>query len=328
MSADFITAYNQAIEEAFIIRHPTPGIIRLTGEDRHSFLHRMSTNAIEAMPGWSVRATTLTTPLARTIDRLYLLNRQDDLIVLTSPGRDAIVRAWLEKHIFFNDDVQVTSPTHDWSLWGAYGPQAHQHVLELFDLESNPNPDQVLHFSDNLALGWRTPAGIRLLLAPTSESMAFDRWPDAASQVAAKVFTTLRVEAGYPLFDAEIDDDSLPLEVGLRSTIDFEKGCYTGQEIIARMESRGQLARQLVGIRLTEESKPGQLATGGGQIAGKLTSCADSPRFGWIGLGVIQTKHIDSHSSLVLAASGQPVEIVPLPFTSETELTPPKPDVV
>lgn len=310
----FELLYQQAKESVLIVRHPQPGVLRLRGEDRLSFLHRMSTNDIETMEVGSLRATTLTTPLARVIDRLWLIARPGSLLALSSSNREETVLAWLRKHIFYNDRVEVALATQNWSLWGAYGPQAEAHVLESLGMDTVPQPGEVVETPIGLVLGWPSPDGIRLLLNAQGKSIAESRWPDASTGLAADVFETLRVEAGYPLFGAEFGKDSIPLEVGLKPTVDFEKGCYTGQEIIARMDSRGQLARTLVGFRLTEQAEQDDLKTQDGQAAGVLTSCAYSPSMGWIGLGLVRTKILELKGDLFTASGQQKVEITSLPF--------------
>jgi aminomethyltransferase len=312
----FKERYQQAKNAVLVVCHPQPGIIRLAGQDRLSFLHRMSTNAIEGMPDASLRSTTLTTPLARVIDRLWLLSLGKEVWVLTSPGREERVEAWFNQHIFFNDDIEVTPISHHWSLWGAYGPQALSHVAQRLDVDPGSPPGHVAETQYGMLAGWSSPAGVRMLLNSKGEAKAAAQWPEGMSQEAAEVYEILRVEAGQPKFGAEFDEDSIPLEVGLRSTINFEKGCYTGQEIIARMEGHGQLARILVGLRLSEPAQPGRLETKSGQAAGRLSSCVNSPSLGWIGLGVVRTKLLEGQSRLYLADNRQPAEIVDLPFDS------------
>lgn len=98
----------------------------------------------------------------------------------------------------------------------------------------------------------------------------------------------LRIEAGLPGLESEIQADSIPLEVGLWEYISFSKGCYIGQEIIARMESRGKQARKLVGLRSANELFVGTPLTVEGKSIGAITSVALSPRLGWIGLASVK----------------------------------------
>jgi aminomethyltransferase len=310
----FNETYHQALDSALAVRHRQPDVLQITGSGRLSFLHRMTTNALEDLHPWTLRSTTLTTPLARTIDRLWIVHREDDLLALTSPNRGQIVHSWLTRHIFFNDDIQLTALNEEWSLWGIYGPDAAQQITENFGVELAAEPDAIIAFNQGLAMRWSSPKGVRLLLTPPGETLAADRWPLAESQTAAEVFNTLRIEAGYPLFGSEFNEDSLPLEAGLHSTIDVHKGCYTGQEIIARMDSRGQLARRLVGFHLDGPCPPGKLITSSGQRAGELTSCAHSPRLGWIGLGVVKTQFLENGSAFVQMESGQSARWLNLPF--------------
>lgn len=318
MTSSIEDLYQEALNRAFFIRHTQPGLLVLKGRDRLPFLHRMTTNAIEGLSHWSICPTILTTPLARTIDRLWVLTRSDDLLILTSPGRVKTVEAWFTRHIFFNDDVQVTQPAVEWSLWGVYGPKSAGQVQKYFSFASPSESERVVPFDGGVAIQWKAPVGWRLLLSPPLDKTARENWPEAEREPTFNTYDILRIEAGVPLFGAEFNEDSIPLEAGLRAAVNFEKGCYTGQEIIARMDSRGQLARRLVGLRLSGPSEPGDLLDSAGRIVGKMTSCAHSPQFGWIGLSILRSNTLKGDTPLTLAATRHPVEVVDLPFTSLT----------
>ena len=87
----------------------------------------------------------------------------------------------------------------------------------------------------------------------------------------------LRIESGHPAADCELTPAYLPLELGLWDEVSFEKGCYIGQEIIARMESRQQLARLLVCLELDNSAVSGTILLHGGKRVGEITSCRTWP---------------------------------------------------
>ncbi|HET7376587.1 MAG TPA: glycine cleavage T C-terminal barrel domain-containing protein, partial [Anaerolineae bacterium] len=106
-----------------------------------------------------------------------------------------------------------------------------------------------------------------------------------AMPIADETYQILRVEAGQPEFGHELIDSTIPLEANLWADVSFTKGCYTGQEIIARMESRQQLAKQLIGLRLLNGVPlPANILLAGSDV-GNVTSVVHSPAHGWLGLG-------------------------------------------
>ena len=110
-----------------------------------------------------------------------------------------------------------------------------------------------------------------------------------AVSLSEETYQVLRVEAGLAEFGRELGDEYIPLEANLWNDVSFKKGCYTGQEIIARMESRQKLAKRLVGLRFGEQVMlPASLWIDEHE-AGVVTSVVHSPVLGWIGLGYLKT---------------------------------------
>jgi len=107
--------------------------------------------------------------------------------------------------------------------------------------------------------------------------------------LSEEAYQVLRVEAGQPEFGHELGDEYIPLEANLWNDVSFKKGCYTGQEIIARMESRQKLAKRLVGLRFDEQvTLPASLWIDDHE-AGVVTSVVHSLVLGWIGLGYLKS---------------------------------------
>jgi folate-binding protein YgfZ len=123
--------------------------------------------------------------------------------------------------------------------------------------------------------------------------------PPGATPVDAAAYEAVRVEAGFPRHGDELDERTIPAEAGLvEVSVSFTKGCYTGQELVARIDSRGSnVPRHLRGLLLSGPAEPGaglvdlavasNAAGGVGKELGRLTSVARSPRLGWVGLGYV-----------------------------------------
>ena len=300
--------YKSAFESALIVQHDSPGVIELRGPDRLDLLHRLSTNDLENMPAEHVRRTVFTDPVGRMIDVVTVLNLSDELLIVTSSGRSQAMQDWLQRHIFFQDDVTVHVSEQDWSLCGAYGPKAA-------DSLPSAAPDAKALIASDQGIVWpvdRPVPGFLKLIGPDHTA---ENW--VADPSAADAYEILRIEAGLPKRGAEIREDSIPLEVGLWEEVSFVKGCYVGQEIIARMESRGKLAKQLVGIKLESHAEPGSTLRQGGRTVGTLTSVVESPKLGWIGLASGRPSALGTEGGRVAIAETEEVAImVELPFIS------------
>lgn len=257
---------------------PHVSCIELRGGSRLDFLQRMSTGDLRGMQTGEGRYTVLTTPIGRMVDWLIVLALDDALLLLGSAGAQAKTVRWLRKHIFFNDDVSVEAQS-DVVVIGAFD------VPRVRARYGNALPEQPLRFAvmDN-ALVMRAPealgVGYWLIGAPTlREQFALEE---------AEAWEAYRVQHAYPAFPNEISEEYLPLEAGLWGAISFSKGCYTGQEVLARMESRGQIAKKLCALRAGEALVRGDVLLHAGTPVGQVTSAVRE-----VGLGYVRTPHCE-----------------------------------
>ena len=305
-SDNLAQAYKSAYEAVLFVRHDPPGVIELRGKDRVDLLHRLSTNDLEGLQPGRIAATVFTDPVGRTIDVVTVLSQPQFLSLLTSTGRTQALRDWLQRHIFFQDDVTLHVPEGEWSLYGAYGPEASRSLPAGTPVEGA--------LSDTAGdLIWATDrpvAGYLRLMPPDSTELHWEIEPDSAG-----AYEILRIEAGLPKMGVEILEDSIPLEVGLWDAVSFSKGCYVGQEIIARMESRGKLAKQLMGVRLKSSAEPGTTLRQSNRTVATLTSVAKSPALGWIGLASGRPGALDeSDGQVTVGDTGEVALLVELPL--------------
>jgi folate-binding protein YgfZ len=318
--------YAAAQTRSVISDASTWGRLKFTGKNRVDFLQRMSTNDLLQLQVGQGAGTVFTTPIARIIDRTVIYVRPDDVLMLTSRGNQVRVMQWLRKYIFFNDDVQIKDVTDETGMISLHGAAANQIGLQVSGEDFSALP---LHH-------WRAAriAGIEVMIAradPIANGgfhLIFDRavhthvWHSfiAAGGVplSEETYQILRVEAGQPEFGRELGDEYIPLEANLWNDVSFKKGCYTGQEIIARMESRQKLAKRLVGLRFEEAiALPATLQLAEQEI-GVVTSVVHSPALGWIGLGYLKAAE-GSEGQVVQSRSGErtvPAMVSALPFKS------------
>ena len=133
-----------------------------------------------------------------------------------------------------------------------------------------------------------------------------------------ETWESLRVEAGYPAYGADIDETVIPVEAGLdRRAIDHDKGCYTGQEVVVRVLHRGRVNWRLRALRFADaEGKPGDrlFRAWGGKACGRVTSSARSPKLGeWIGMGYVRREVVPPAVLRLDAAEGTRVAVERLP---------------
>ncbi len=297
---DEALAYRGAHEAAVLVDLSDEGRIELTGTDRLKIVHRMSTNAVEGLTPGDGRATVLTTPIGRIIDRIILHALDGErTLVRTNSRRGALIADYLRRNIFFRDRMQVREVTQELVLLGVYGPQVGKILSRLGVLDASPDLHRVRQVEWDglplLVLGL-DPLGVPGvgLIVPLDGAIAPWQAVLAAGAEGGLVpagrtaLDVLRIEAGVPGPSGELNEEFIPLEAGLWADISFSKGCYTGQEIIARMESRGRLARTLVGVGLSGPAVVGTSWLSGGRVQGMLTSLAQRPDGAWIGLGFVR----------------------------------------
>jgi aminomethyltransferase len=286
-----MTQFNQGTYPIHRFDENVYGRIQMRGADALSLLQRLTTNdMLKLQPGQGCQ-TVLTTPIGRIIDVLHVINAGDVIWVITSSNQGPTVYNHLKKNIFFNDKVTIAPGGRAFAQCALYGDDVTQWLEQTYAVSLSQLPLwHVVHHDDMMmcriapvgGAGWR-------LLWPTERAHG-----DALTSLpllAADQLSTWQIEAGVPEFGTELTLDYIPLEAGLWSAISFAKGCYVGQEIIARMESRGRLAKTLTRVRLNAPHQtPTPIVTTAGKEAGVLTRMTDSPRFGHIGLAYLSTK--------------------------------------
>ena len=297
--------YAAAQTGAVAVMRSHEGRVRATGRDRLDLLHRMSTNDLTGMAAGEARPTVLTTAIARMVDLLWVLNRGESVLFLTSPGRATLVRRWLAGYTFYNDQVKFEDATGQLGQFGLYGAGAAEAAEALLPGAVALAEDRFIERDEVLLLRGRAMAGGGFTLIAPNEALPA-LWERALAAGAAPAgedaYQLLRLRAGLPYGGSELTEEYIPLEANLWPAVSFKKGCYIGQEIIARMESRGRLARQLSGLRLNGPAAVGDTvrAPGGGPSLGAVTSAAVLPDLGPVALAYLKTASAEPGTRLMV----------------------------
>ena len=240
--------------------------ITLTGNDRQTFLNSFSTNDVKRLqPGEHCEAF-ITNVKGKILGHGLVHCRAEELVFVTVPGQAEKLIAHLDRYVI-REDVQLRDSTAE-----------RKYVLVAGGDSAGAG------LAHERWIHWRIlDVAICGLVESPAEKLPAVR--EELRAVGAKpcgktAFESLRVESGTPLFGIDFDEENLPQEVGRDElAISFTKGCYLGQETVARIDALGHVNQELVGVRFDGESIPaaGTELSNGGAVAGRVTSAAYSP---------------------------------------------------
>lgn len=293
------------------------GLIKVTGGDRIRFLHNQSTNDFERLKPGSGCDTVFVTSTARTIDLATAYVTDDAVLLINSPNRYKYLLEWLDRYIFFADKVELTDITEKTAIFSLIGAKSND-LLEKLGLDAiidQPVGNHQLIDDVRIAVGsgLATP-GYTLIVPAENAAKVWKILVEAgAVPMGNLVWEQLRIKQGRPVPDQELTDDYNPLEAGLLQTISFDKGCYIGQETIARLNTYKGVKQNLWGIKLNAPAEVGSVIMVGEEKVGKLTSIVESDR-GFFGLGYIRTKA--GGAGLIVQIGETTGEVVEVPFLS------------
>ena len=337
---DTAAEYRAATETAALYDHSQAGRLRADGDDALDLLNRLSTNRVDNLPPGHGAPTILTTDRGRILDLLTVVNAGPYALLLTGPGSPPAVIAWLDKYTIM-EDLTLTDITADTAQFTLCGPAANQLIAaagladssQLAELE--PYAALTLDLAGQQAMLIRRPLGglpaWDLLLGDNSAAPAVWETLTAAGFIpmGQDARDALLVSKGIPRYGRELGDDFNPLEAGLIGAIDFAKGCYIGQEVIARLDTYQKVQKQLALLRFpanipeTAGAEPtaalqvveGAELTDGSRKVGQITSLAARPDTGeLLALAYIRAAHAQPGTQLALAAPHQGnAEIISLP---------------
>lgn len=298
--------------------------IQITGKDAKDLLHRLTMNEIRKLQPGEIVVNVFTDAKGRVREAFFHLQRQDCIELISFPGRAEAVLSWLDRYTFI-EQIRCRDETagiHFFLLTG-------QEALQVLALDTPPSALQsvTIHGAEIeiVQVGGLLPNGLLLRVradeAPAvREALLASNTCLAASEQA---FHALRIDQGIPWFGTEIVPGEVnPYEAGLKAFISYTKGCYIGQEVIARLDTYDKVKHEFARLHCQGylESAPPLPILAGGKEAGVLSSFVqwpDTPGRG-IALGRIRRKVLQEQERLVVLDNGREVEItvVSSTFTS------------
>lgn len=296
---------------ALLVDRSERGKLALTGPDAAECLNGQVTNDVLGLePGHGVYATFLTTKgqmlgdvrVVRTADTFELDTERASLQALFDQLRLALI----------GHDAELHKRTLQRGLISLVGPRAREiaHVDDLATAEHRNAPFRVDGVEAH-AVGCE--AGVDILCGADDTAAIITTLTARGAVVAGEAaYEVCRIERGRPRFGVELDTRTMPQEAGLTDrAVSFTKGCYTGQETVARLFYRGKPNRVLRGLRFDEPPVGDGAVVAGGKTVGRVARVADSPGCGLIALALVRR---EVEPGQRVECGGTAAEVVELPF--------------
>ena len=268
------------------------GVVVVEGDDRVEFVDDTVSNQIPDAEGAGVYALLLD-PQGRIETDLYVYNAGERLLCFTPPTRAGPLAEEWAGNVFIRD-VEIRDASTDFGVFGVHGPNSTEKVASVLNGAGSPEPELTFVRGSMGSEGVTVIAsdgpvgeeGYEIVCAADAADRVFETllsFGMNAVPFGYRTWDTLTLEAGTPLFHTELDG-RIPNVLGLRNALDFEKGCYVGQEIVSKVENRGRPSQRLVGLRLRLDPggddrlpDPGAAVTAGGDRIGEVTRAVESP---------------------------------------------------
>jgi folate-binding protein YgfZ len=302
-------AYTAMTEGAALVDRSESGKLALTGSEAKAFLNGQVTNEIEALePGHGCYAALLTHKGKMLADLRVIDTGSELLLLCERSALQALFDAIRRYKIGF--DVELHKRTLERGLLSLIGPRADALLGAELPAQEHAN------VQSDLGLLIRTDVGVDVVCdSADTERVKAALLEAGAVEADEAIAEIVRVERGRPRYGIDLDDSVIPQEAGLNErAVSFTKGCYVGQETVARLHNRGKPNRHLRGLRLGEEVQPGTELRLGEREVGRLTSVARSPKLGAVGLALVRR---EAQPGDVLDAAGVSATVVELPFGDE-----------
>lgn len=305
------------------------GVLTIEGDDRIEFVDNVVSNRVQPGDGHGAYATLLD-PQGRIETDMFVYTTGERLLVFTPPGQaQPLADDWASK--VFIQDVSVDVRPDDFAIFGVHGPKATEKVASV--LAGATPPEDQLAFDRGRMAGVgvtiiRTDAptgeeGYEVICAASDAADVFDTLVNRGMNAVPfgyRTWESLTLEAGTPLFETELQG-RIPNVLGLRNALDFEKGCYVGQEVVARIENLGQPSQRIAGLTVEKLPGSGAAVFDGDAQVGEVTRAVESPSLAEpIALAVVDFEMaVGDGVSVRVEGDGVAGEIESLPFVEGSE---------
>ncbi|MFM8438819.1 MAG: YgfZ/GcvT domain-containing protein [Candidatus Kapaibacterium sp.] len=309
------------------VRRSDLAVIRLDGGDALDFLQRITTNDVRDVSESRMATTLLCTDKGRILDVVRVVKDEHHVLLVVSRVRKDEVIRFLRTYVIM-DDVRIQDCSEAWSCIEVTGAGSVHVCADLIRNELPPFPVHAVHrgsadlrhlFVFSIEPRWEHSV---LVVYPHTDEASRARMEELLTSVPEMDATEAeirRMERGTPATDKELTVEHNPLEANLLHFISFRKGCYIGQEVIARLDSYNKVKVRLVGLRCPAPVRERGAVTIDGAEPGVITSVGHSARYGHIALAYIRTEYATQGRIVTVPVDtvGDPMEctIQELPFS-------------
>ncbi len=284
--------------------------LKFEGNERLDLINRLSTNKVDTLGKFKGIKTILTSDKGRFVDFLTLYNFGDFVFTACSECNSDSVITHLDKYTIM-DDFQVTdlSGTHEMILFHGDGVEKFAKDLFNIDISGLVNNDFEIYIEENrhaiIAKNDDAFGGIYFIHGVQDAEFYHKKIFDAGviekfglNEITPYNYEAKRIKFGIPKFRREMTDETNPLECGLEKYVSFTKGCYIGQEVIARLDTYDKISKHLVGLKLSaplpDEFEAGEIKINSdNKECGFVTSFVVSDQNENTGLGFVKTAFLD-----------------------------------
>ena len=308
-----VADYRTLTEACGLLDRSERGKLALAGAGAKEFLEGQVTNAVEALnSGQGVYAAFLS-PKGKMLGDLRVLDLGDELFLDTE--RSALQELFnMIRRYRVGYDVELHKRTLERGLLSLIGPEARA-VAGAEDLPAQEHANAPGELDGTPVRFVATDAGVDLICdAADTDALAAGLRGRGAVDVDERAAEVLRVEAGRPRYGVDLDDTVIPQEAGLNErAVSFTKGCYVGQETVARLHYRGKPNRHLRGLRLSAPAAHGDELRLGERVVGTVGTAVVSPRRGPLALALIR-REAEPGTTIAVSDGDTTAEVVELPF--------------
>ena len=293
------------------------GLLSVDGKDRLSFLNGLVTNDLGKLRGGSGIHSLLLNTKARVVADLYIYVKEEDFLADTGDVPAQGVKSFLDRFIV-TEDVRLSDLTDELVHLTVQGPHASDVVKTVLGTDVHGlHPFQHLNLGPSLIVNRdRTGLGGYDLFIPRDEAEPvwqglLLKGPEAsADPVGLSALEVYRIENSIPKIGLDVNENTIVLEAGYADAISYSKGCYMGQEVVARVTHIGRVNKKLVQLQLETETPPaaGCALQHEGKEVGTITSSAYSPRTRTVvGLGYVARELAKQDTRLILSTADRAV---------------------
>jgi tRNA-modifying protein YgfZ len=316
----FAAEHRALLEDCGLLDRSERGKLALSGPGAVEFLNGQVTNELIALAPGEGRYAAFLTHKGKMLGDLRILavgepgaSRPAELLLDTE--RSALQALFdMIRRFKIGFEVELHKRTLERGLLSLIGPNATT-VADVSTLSETEHSHAQVEIGGIAAVAIRTDVGIDLLCeAADTERLTAVLQERGAATVSEEAAECVRIERGRPRYGVDLDDSVIPQEAGLNErAVSFTKGCYVGQETVARLFYKGKPNRHLRGLRLSAPAASGDELLLGERAVGRVGSAAVSPRLGPIALALVR-REAEPGSVVDVGESGGSAEVLALPF--------------